>query len=258
MHPYLHFLGRDVPLYWLLSLIGIFAAYAYVRMTNAQGRAGQVPAIDLLHIFLVAVAGALAGAKLLSILTTLPVLIRNWSFLVANPRYIFDLLAFGLVFYGGFLGGAAAVVWYCKKYGISLKETMALFTPAVPLFHTFGRIGCFMGGCCWGIPVPWGPVFTQSLAAPNGVPLLPIQLIESGLNFGLFLLLAALSRRLQRKWLVFPLYILLYSALRFVLEFFRGDLVRGVWILSTSQWISLVLMLSVLVLYFGRWRRHSA
>ena len=258
MYPYVDFWGFQVSGYARAGRAGLGAAGLYVGFTNRGRKAGFLYAQDIVHITCLAVVGAVVGAKLLHVLTVLPVIIGNWELLMRpeNDGMLLNLLASGFVFYGGAIGGVAAVYWYCRHYRVPFKSVLGLMAPAIPLFHAFGRVGCFLGGCCWGIPVSWGIRFTNSIGAPNGVPMLPVQLIEAGCNLLLFALTAWLSRKMVRKWLVMPVYIVCYSVLRFTLEFFRGDAGRGVWLLSTSQWISLALFAGTVVLYFTRWRKQ--
>lgn len=257
MHPYIHPFGLELPVYGLFSALGIGAAALYLWLTNRARRAGRIPTEDLFYMLIFAIIGALVGAKVLHLLTILPTLAANWAAIAGDPTRLVAMLVSGYVYYGGFIGGFLGILLYCRKYSLFLGDTVSLFTPAVPLFHVFGRVGCFMSGCCWGIEVPYGVVYTQSIGAPNGVPLLPLQLIEAGGNLILFILLAVAARRLTRPFLVLPLYVLLYGIFRFILEFFRGDSIRGVALLSTSQWISLGLVAAVAVLYLLRWRKRD-
>ncbi len=97
-------------------------------------------------------------------------------------------------------------------------------------------------GCCYGIETDgaFAVVFRDSAYAPNGVRLLPTQLLSSGLNFLHFFVLLWLSGRVKRDGQVAGMYLVFYSLGRFVMEFFRGDLIRGnVGSLTTSQFISL-------------------
>lgn len=260
MYPTINIFGYPLPTYGLLSLVGILACVLYAFLTNRGGKAGRLPGDDILHIILLAVVGAIIGGKILGTLsslpTTLPIVLEHWDVYWQDPFSTLAFLAGGIVFYGGAIGGFIAVWLYCRRYKINLRTVLAIMTPIVPLFHTFGRIGCFFGGCCYGIPVSWGVAFTRSEGAPNGVALLPVQLIEAGCNLILFVVLAVLSRKLRRKWLVMPLYVVSYGVIRFVLEFFRGDKIRGVFLLSTSQWISLVLIVIVAIFWFTKWRKE--
>lgn len=254
MHPFFHIFKWDIPAYWLMGLLGIGAAGLFVFFRN---RRFGLPGEDVLHIGLLAAVGAIIGSKLLYLITVLPAIIRNASRIFSSVEGWVSLMQNGFVFYGGFIGAALAAILYCRKYKVSVSKAAALITPAIPLFHAFGRVGCFLAGCCWGIEVPWGIVYTESLGAPNGVPLLPIQLIEAGLNLCLFAGLWLYQNHRARTapidaWQPLPVYILLYAVLRFTLEFFRGDAERGVALLSTSQWVSLVLVLAVCGWYIFR------
>ena len=257
MYPAFTLLGRPFPTYGLLAVAGILAALLYIGLTARGGRVGRIPAVDVLHLVTLAVVGAVAGAKLLSIITQLPGLVRDWERIVQSPQLLLNLLTHGLVFYGGLLGGLLAVWWYCRRYALPLDDVLAVCTPAIPLFHVFGRVGCFLAGCCWGVPASWGVVFPPGGEAPAGVALFPVQLVEAGYNLVLFVVLAMLARRLRQKWMVFPFYLIGYGVARFVLEFFRGDAARGVFVLSTSQWLSLLVVPCALY-YLMRHRRKPA
>ena len=78
--------------------------------------------------------------------------------------------------------------------------------------------------------------------APNGIPLFPTQIIEAVCNLVIFFILLATYKKWIGTYKTLGLYFILYSIVRFTLEFFRGDLIRGIYFgLSTSQWISIVL-----------------
>lgn len=99
-----------------------------------------------------------------------------------------------------------------------------------------------MGGCCYGIPCKYGFVMKES---PN-VTRFPVQLVEAGFEILIFLLLLCLEKHNKKQLL--NCYLLLYAPVRFVLEYFRGDEIRGVWgFISTSQIISLLLVLIVII-----------
>ena len=263
MYPYLSLFGFQLGTYGIIAVLGILAAFLYICETNKSEKVGHISADDLLNIFLMMLAGALVGAYLLYVITNIPYLIRNWEKIAAKPKLLLDfLLSGGLVFYGGFIGGSFAVIWYCRRYRVSFTDTASIITPAIPLFHTFGRIGCFMGGCCWGVEVRWGITFHNSIAAPNGIALMPVQLFEAAGNLILFLLSAIMTRKATDKRLVLPVYVVLYSFMRFTLEFYRGDASRGVFLLSTSQWIAIVMAATALFYllrsFSARRRGHTA
>ena len=156
----------------------------------------------------------------------------------------------GSVFYGGLFGGIVAALIVIRVNRYPRAEITDCAAPAVPLFHFFGRIGCFLGGCCYGIECEFGFTFTHSLVeSANGVRRIPVQLFEAGFNLLLFFLLFIVLKKEKLKGRLFLLYLGLYAPARFGLEFLRGDTYRGyLFGLSTSQIISLGIML-VLAVY---------
>ena len=240
MIPSFSFLGRTFTIYPLMALAGIFVAGIYA--CRAAKRAGQNED-DMIMLLLISSFGVFLGMHLLYGLVGIP----QWS---AQMDQIHGLASFfqamvamwgGSVFYGGLLGGLLAGACYLRQTSRSLGLWSSLAAPAIPLFHIFGRIGCFLGGCCYGLPSAWGVVYRYSpVAEANGLVRFPVQLVEAAWNLVLFLLLAWLQRRGKPHLL--PLYLVLYPPARFLLEFFRGDAYRGILLgLSTSQWISLFL-----------------
>ena len=156
------------------------------------------------------------------------------------------MLKGGFVFYGGLIGGILGVFIYSKQFKISFKELLLILLPVVPLIHSIGRIGCLCAGCCYGMEYHgFGAItFHDSLLAPNDVPLFPMQVVEAICNFIIFIVLLVTYKKFLGTYKTVGLYLVLYSIVRFTLEFFRGDLIRGIYFsLSTSQWISIVLFI---------------
>lgn len=145
----------------------------------------------------------------------------------------------------------------CGKKKLDLAAYTDMVAPAVPLFHMFGRIGCFLGGCCYGVESDFGFVFEHSLVeAANGVRRFPVQLVEAGFNLLLFAVLAWLLKKGVCKGKLFLLYLLAYSVGRFVLEFWRGDAYRGfLFGVSTSQLISIFLFAVAGCILLWQWLR---
>lgn len=237
MFPFLQVFQWKIPMYGVCVLIGLAAAIGIVQW---RSRPMGVARDDSLYCCLLACVGLIVGGKLLYLLTILPQI-----FLMGSDFWQWENLqavfAGGYVFYGGLAGALAMVVWYTKRYKIATLRMLDCLAVGIPLAHSVGRLGCFCAGCCYGIPVPWGMQFNASLVAPHEVALLPVQLIESGLNFILFLAMLVLSFRPHKSGRMIGWYLLSYSVMRFVLEFFRYDAARGSFLwFSTSQWISLL------------------
>ena len=135
-------------------------------------------------------------------------------------------------------------------------DFMPLLVPALALVAALGRVGCFCAGCCYGVECdsPVSVVFpAASLAAPPGVPRLPVQLFEAAVQLALFLALLWFTAGPRRARFAAEFYLACYCPARFVLEFFRGDVARGaLWGLSTSQWLSAAGFLAVSLYFFMR------
>jgi phosphatidylglycerol:prolipoprotein diacylglycerol transferase len=257
MFPYFTVFGREFHLYSLFALCGIFAA-GVVACKKAK-KAG-FDDTGIINLLLIAGAGAFLGGHLLYGLTRF----RLFPFFLeaSDITGVFrraGILFGGQVFYGGLFGGiAAGFVYGRRKFRNLMPAVRDMVTPVIPLFHFFGRIGCFSAGCCYGIEHRPGVTFSRAIIPEaNFVSRLPVQLIEACFNLVLFFVLSRIygavvssehlspersgqagPARLRGKILF--LYLILYPAGRFILEFFRGDEYRGFWgPLSTSQWISL-------------------
>lgn len=232
--------------YGLMIAIGIIAAYF-----TGEYRAKKLNLdADRVFSFVIwCVLGGFLGAKILYFITQMKEIMEN-------PRLLLDL-SDGFVVYGGIIGGILSAMVYSKVKKLDFLKYFDLLIPSVALAQGFGRIGCFLAGCCYGSETscPIGIVFRDSSFAPNGVSLIPTQIISSVLNFLNFLVLIWFAKRKKGDGQVGGLYLILYSIGRFVLEFYRGDLIRGsVGQLSTSQFISIfTCLLGVgLFLYGGK------
>lgn len=235
--------------YGLMIAIGIMAAYLVGEYRTKRKSLNQ----DHVFYFVIwCVLGGFLGSKLLFFITD----IRN---IIDNPQKVLNL-ADGWVVYGGIIGGILAGIVYCKIKKIKFTAYFDVLIPSVALAQGFGRIGCFLAGCCYGQETnsPLGIVFHNSSYAPNGVNLVPTQLISSGLNFIHFFILIWFANKKKADGQVGALYLILYSVGRFILEYFRGDLGRGsIGTLSTSQFISIFIVITGIALYIVCGRKGS-
>lgn len=234
--------------YGLMIGIGVIAAYLTAEYRAKKRKMGNEDTIFFLVIW--CVIGGMLGAKLLYWITQYQEILRD-------PSMIWADLTDGFVVYGGILGGILSGWLYCRVKKLPFLKYFDLTMPSIALAQGFGRIGCFLAGCCYGRETDSaiGITFTHSDFAPNGVPLIPTQLISSGLDFIHFGILIFLSRKCKADGQVAGFYLIFYSAGRFILEFFRGDLERGsVGALSTSQFISIFTFLAgiIMVICLGR------
>ena len=181
-----------------------------------------------------------------------------------------DFLRSGGVFYGGLIGAVVIGYFLMKRYKLPWWKTADACAPGIAVGNFFGRLGCFSAGCCWGKPttLPWGVKFTELgheiTGVPIDVPLHPTQLYESFSMLIVFFFLLWLHKHKRFSGQVILLYALLYSIIRFLIEFVRDDPRGDIFGLttrtglSTSQLISIVVGLGALSLLIIRWRRASA
>ena len=252
MESSIYIFGKEIPLYGLMFYIGIACAALVAALICKRKK---IERYDLVCAGVYTMIGALIGAKLLFIIISLDDIIKyDIPF-----EYV---LKGGFVFYGGLIGGILGLFIYAKQFKESFVQMGELFATVLPLGHAFGRLGCFFAGCCYGIPYdgPFSHTYHNVLGdTPTGVPLLPIQLIEAICLVIIFGVMMVLYFRSKEKYGNAPItYLMIYSALRFVLEFFRGDEARGrfLW-LATSQWVSIGLMAAAILVLVLRHQRKK-
>ena len=243
MRPFINVFGKSLPAYGLMLVAAGAAAWlAVIALSKIKKRPGG----DASLVCLIGISGGLIGAYMLRPLMKLIEVAVSWEKYKAVPAgELLSYMTGEIVFYGGLLGGMAAVVIFCVKFKIKLVPMFDLGAAALTLAHAIGRVGCFLGGCCYGVEVPAGHPLSvvyppASLGAPPGVPLLAAPLIESAFLLVLFAALTVIYLKSDRDGLCSSVYLLVYPAGRFILEFFRGDLIRGSygWF-TTSQFISI-------------------
>ena len=147
----------------------------------------------------------------------------------------------GFVVYGGIISGVASICIYCLIKKISVKQYLDVIGNYVPLTQAFGRLGCFLAGCCYGRTTDawYGVVFPEGCLAPAGVKLIPTQLIMAAGDFVIFVLLSLVNNKKKHSGLVASCYLMFYSIGRFIIEFLRNDYRGSVGFLSTSQFIAI-------------------
>lgn len=237
--------GLELPLYGLISVIGFAIAIAVA--CHLSPRCGW-PRIDILFASFYGIIGLVIGAKLLYFITYLPNIINYWDYYKSHTFAILLYGFSGFVFYGGLLGMFLGVWIYCRQFHLNTYAVMNVAAPAIPVMHAFGRIGCFLGGCCYGIE--YHGLFSVQFPNDSDVkglgdfPRFPTQLAESLFNFVLFIILFIYVKKGKpRQGQALGLYLIAYPIERFFIEFLRGDAIRGHFLfLSTSQWISLILL----------------
>lgn len=239
MHPVLFDLGG-----FAIHSYGAMGALAFVAGCSVVLWRSYMYGLDVNRvadvIFGIAVAGLL-GSRL--------VYVAQHPDVVQSALDLVDVRSGGLVFYGSVLFGLPVGLGLIRWRGLPTWALFDIFATGVPLAHAISRIGCYLAGCCWGLPSdgPLAVTFpTGSALAPGGVPLHPVQLYESAALFAVAGITNALYERRWFEGQVFGTYLLLYAVVRLVTETFRGDVSRGYFLpdvlgttLSFSQGVAL-------------------
>ncbi|MBO7638280.1 MAG: prolipoprotein diacylglyceryl transferase [Treponema sp.] len=246
MHPFIHILGKEIPMYSICIMTGMLVAGGVIALLSKKF---SVKRDDALYSYIYAILVMVAGAKILYILVNIP----NLPEMIEEVGFT-GLMQGGFVVYGGILGAFLGVAIYGWQFKLDSKPLYSVLIVGLPLAQAFGRIGCFMAGCCYGRETTSAChiVFTHSHFAPNNVWLYPTQIMSAAGNFINFLLLVFVIDKLfkNRRGIVTSFFLIFYSVGRFVIEIFRGDLERGfVGSLSTSQFVSIFIFAAGIVLF---------
>lgn len=248
---------------WGLMITLAFAAAAL--LVNRRARRVGIDPDRLVPIYLLAPLFGLVGARLLHFTMAEPELFFH------HPLAFFDINQGGFAFYGGVIVASAALLGYLAHAKLPLLKVADLCAPAVLLGDALGRIGCFFAGCCHGRPVgvnssgmllqmqggeihkidgfPWiALIYRKGVGVGDifDVPIYPTQLWESVGAFTLVVFLSWMWARHRRfDGQISGMALILYAILRYTVETFRGDTVRGVGYLghySTSQMVSFAMV----------------
>lgn len=253
MHPVLFEIGGiTVYSYGFMIALGVIGGVAYMYY---QGRKDVGLTFDQANtLFLLIFIAAFAGGKVF-------LLFENPSLYLGNPGKL--LTGRGFVFYGSFLFAVPTMLWFFRRHKLNTYKMLDVMAIVTCIVHMFGRIGCFMAGCCYGKPTtgPLSVTFTNEVCqAPLHTPLVPTQLLEAGYIFLVMILLLLIKSRFQKFYgQLFLLYLILYAIGRSVLEIFRGDVARGFIIdgyLSHSQFIALIII-GVTGYVYVRWSKRN-
>jgi prolipoprotein diacylglyceryl transferase len=231
-------LGHAFRWYGILVAAGFLCACVN---WNALDRRAKFPSGFGNEFGFIVMTGGLLGSRLAHVL-------GEWRHYSENPGEIFSIGSGGMTFYGGLLLGFLFGSLLARMRNISVVALADYGVPGLVLGHGIGRIGCFLNGCCYG----------RTTASAIGVTMagahrLPVQLYEAAFNIGLcaFLNYFYVSRR-KFDGQVLALYLLLYGAWRFVIEFFRADPRVFAAGLSSAQWTSFALIATGAFLFLRR------
>ena len=253
MHPVLFEIGDlKIYSYGLFIALGAIGGVAYmaIRGKKELGLTFDQANSLFLYIFI----AAFVGGKVF-------LFFEDPSYYAHEPGKL--LTGQGFVFYGSFLFAVPTMLWFFRKKKLPTFQMLDIMAVTTCIVHIFGRLGCFMAGCCYG-KVTDGflqVTFTDAAckAKPLGEPLHPTQLYEASFILLVLVFLLLLRDRKKFHGQLFLSYLALYAVGRFSLEYFRGDIGRGFVvndILSHSQFIALIVLVVVVMIY-KRWSKRN-
>ena len=236
MYPLIHIV---LPSYGVFAVIGGILAvlFLFFRIDKYN-----ILFTDFLKMIGLCLLYGAIGSRLLFVISRFPWMISNFSI----KNILSTILGGGFVFYGGLFGVLFGIYRYSKKHNYNLKKVNDMITPAIPLFHSLGRVGCLMAGCCYGFRFPEN-VSVFGLFYMNRFP---TQIIEAIFEFVMFIIICTYQKK-NENINALRLYLISYAIFRFIIEFTRGDSIRGVFFgTSTSQIISLLILLYFFIKHF--------
>ena len=254
-----HWYGIFIGVGFLASFCLLLKLKKYANLTSDQ----------VYNISMIALFAGVIGARIFYV-------VQFWEqFDGRGLLAILNVHEGGLVFYGGFILAFAAECLYAKwptvrrmlglkekkpadgseqRKDISILALLDVLGPAMALAHAFGRVSCFMQGCCFGKPAPQGfPLAVRfpaespaayrypSILASGSEAVYPVQLFESAGNILMCIILLVLLRRRKYAGTIGGIYLILYGVMRFLIEFMRGDHTDSILGLTPSQFIAVAI-----------------
>lgn len=235
-----------IPPYFFCSVLGFVVAVCLnIILVSAKRYCLQ----EHMKVLIVSIINMLIFAKLFGCVSGI------YRAIGANETITFNTIKkTGIVFYGGLFG--LLLAYYCginsKLIAIKDIHSIDILAVSIPLFHAVARVGCFLAGCCYGVESDVCSISYSVMedGIVHTVNRIPVQLIEASFNGVIFIYLYTLIQKddWKNRHLLLR-YMVLYSCGRFLIEFIRGDTVRGIiYGVSFSQMISIIVWLIVLII----------
>lgn len=243
--PIIFYLGGFAVRWYLIFELIALALYITIFHFEARRKAIHVKHVYIL--FAVILVFGLVFGRLMDVAQS------PWSY-VGSPQRFFSLSEERIN--GVLAGGLIGTLLYCLIARLSFWDVSDARAVGIPLAIAVGRIGCFVNGCCYGVPCefPFAVVYSSSHAfAPAGIPLYPVQLLQAVWNFLVFAVIWSLRKRLAAAGWLYLLFLIMYSGGDFIIRFLREDS-EVIWNLQFAQIVDGLIMLASLAIYIGRSR----
>lgn len=258
IHPFITICGDTVPTYLLCGVAGLTVSILVAIRLLARLHALR----ESFGCMLISVPVILLGGRAFSALSlAIDQIVHTGAVTFASV-----LTKGGIVYWGGLIAYVVTVFLVCRVRKVAIRPVFDVLAVCIPLFHSIARIGCYCAGCCYGIE---SDVFGLPYRTSPGEPMvsrIPVQLIEAA--FESLLAMVLFSRFNDRAKTdgfesngpsLIESYFASYACFRFVIEFLRGDAIRGVYFgLSFSQYVSLIVLIVMALRRYRRARGHVA
>ena len=244
MLPFIEFGALRISSYLFMAALAFLASTLLVLLRR---KSQNIAAWEALSLSCTTLIGGAAGAKIFHLAGRV---MQGEAFWTAR-FWLSARLSSGYIWYGGVVGAFIFLLLYAKIRKMPLKKITDLMTPFALLFNAIARFGCLLAGCCFGARSTWG-------LALYGVTRFPSPVFESALCLIILVIILVWKPERKRPGILLPLFLITYSAGRFVLEFYRGDASRGAFLLfSTSQWFALLIMLATAIMVMRKRRERK-
>ena len=241
--------------YGFFIACGAIAGFAYAAYQAKKQLGVKVETIQI-FVVLIIIASVIGGKFF--------IIFENPKLYLSEPSRLINGFNTGFVFYGSLLFAIPTMLLFFKWHKLAVLPMLDIMAGTACIVHGFGRIGCFMAGCCYGTEHDglFSVTFTDPtcVAEPLNTALYPTQLYSSITIFSILAIIMFAGRRKQFDGQLFMLYLMLYAIARSILEIFRGDLERGFLIdniLSNSQFISILIFLGGLIVYIRLYKKSK-
>lgn len=217
MYPFINIFGHTFQSYWIMVGWGIIVGIS-ISCWETKRKQENIAKLLIGSAFIILIA--LITSHVSSYLFWVP------GYILKHPLHSLQFWSGGLTLHGGLAGAILAGLIFSRIFKIPFGKLADIYTPSIPLGQTFGRIGCFLNGCCYGVEtnVPWAITFTNpDSIAPNMVKLHPTQLYEAIGTLIIFFIIWNLRKKVSYQGGLFLHYLIMYSILRAFVSTFRAD-----------------------------------
>lgn len=234
-------LSHSVPIHAYGTML-MLAFLAGIGWCSHSSKGTKLDFNSIIDLFFYIILSSIVFARVLFVLL-------QWKVYQSDPLEIVKVWDGGLSFHGGLLGGLLVIWIFCYSHKLSFWTLCDFLSPAAALGYGIARIGCFLNGCCYGIPcnLPWAVRFT-----PGDVPRHPTQIYSSLISFGIFGLLLLWKKKSIHRGHLTLAYFILYSVYRFGIEFLRkgASADPGLWGFTQAQVACLLIIPLCMIAYW--------